>query len=182
MKFDLLEWRKLKKNGELIIEHYGEITPDVITNSLFDVERYFLHSKENSSIKKKAYNVFVECIQNLFHHVEKIPEQLGIGFTGNFGVIMLVKEKGFYRVSTGNFIKRDRFAFLKDRIDQINSLTDLEVKMLYRDILGNEEISKKGGGGLGMIDIVRKTGNKLEYYFYNYNENYLFFSLDVFIS
>ncbi len=43
-------------------------------------------------------------------------------------------------------------------------------------------MSVKGGGGLGILDIVRKTGNKLEYVIYPYDDVYVFFALDVYIS
>jgi hypothetical protein len=40
-------------------------------------------------------------------------------------------------------------------------------------------LSAKGGGGLGLVDIARKSGNKLEYEFFNYNDNYYFFDLTI---
>ena len=76
----------------------------------------------------------------------------------------------------------EKLNHIKDRIDQVNSLTDEEIRVLYRDILSNEDFSDKGGGGLGILDIVRKTGNKLEYYFYQFDNEYIFYSLDVYIS
>ena len=53
---------------------------------------------------------------------------------------------------------------------------------MYQEILNNEGFSQKGGGGLGMIDIVRKSGQKLEFNFQNINENFSFFSLHIKIS
>jgi hypothetical protein len=56
------------------------------------------------------------------------------------------------------------------------------LKILYKIILNNEEFSQKGGGGLGLIDIARKTGNKLIADFYKCNTDYFFFSLEIVIS
>jgi hypothetical protein len=43
-------------------------------------------------------------------------------------------------------------------------------------------MSAKGGGGLGLVDIVRKTGNKLNYLFAKYNDEYSFFYLDILVN
>jgi hypothetical protein len=182
MGFNLEEWYAHKLQGEIILKYAGTISPDMITRALESVEDNPQLRVERLQTRKKVYNVFVECMQNLYHHVDAPPSGLSVGGSPNFGIVMLVHDGSFYRVTTGNFILRSKVNFIKDRIEQLNSLSDQEVKMLYRDILGNEAVSQKGGGGLGMLDIVRKTGNKLEYFLYPYDGEHVFFSLDVYIS
>jgi hypothetical protein len=46
-------------------------------------------------------------------------------------------------------------------------------------VLNNGEMSLKGGGGLGMIDIARKTGEKLEYNFLEIDNKVSFFTLNI---
>ena len=53
---------------------------------------------------------------------------------------------------------------------------------LNKFILNHQKLSAKGGGGLGLVDIARKTGNKLEYNFESMTSDYYFFNLDVTIS
>jgi hypothetical protein len=50
---------------------------------------------------------------------------------------------------------------------------------MYKFILNHQRLSAKGGGGLGLVDIARKSGNKLEYQFDQYNDNYFFYSLTI---
>jgi hypothetical protein len=50
---------------------------------------------------------------------------------------------------------------------------------MYKFILNHQKLSAKGGGGLGLVDIARKSGNRLEYEFHKYNENYYFFNLTI---
>ena len=59
-----------------------------------------------------------------------------------------------------------------------------EIKQLYRDTINNQDFSSKGGAGIGMIDMARKTGNKLLYDFYDVKDNpgVVFFSFDVCIN
>lgn len=182
MSFDLNHWYSEKKQGDVVLEYNGSITPVLISEALDSIEKSLNLKNENNRVRKKVYNVFVECLQNLYHHVDFPPETAPVEMKENYGVIILSKDGSFYRISTGNFIRKDRLTLIKDRIDQVNSLSDEEIRILYRDILSNDEFSDKGGGGLGILDIVRKTGNKLEYYFHQFDDEYLFFSLDVYIS
>ena len=43
-------------------------------------------------------------------------------------------------------------------------------------------MSAKGGGGLGMIDISRKSGQKLDYNFMSVDESCSFFTLNIKIT
>ena len=67
-------------------------------------------------------------------------------------------------------------------MDKINALNHDEVRALYKVILNNQDFTEKGGGGLGMIDIVRKTGSKLDYKFYDYKNELSFFNLNINIT
>jgi hypothetical protein len=87
-----------------------------------------------------------------------------------------------YKITTGNFISREKVDILRTKIDKINSMGRDELKDMYKFILNHQRLSEKGGGGLGLVDIARKTGNKLEYTFEKYNDNYYFFNLDAFVG
>ncbi|MCK5538492.1 MAG: SiaB family protein kinase [Bacteroidales bacterium] len=180
MSFDLNTWYKNITNGNVLMTYQGEITADLITNVLSTLEDRLELSHEDSKVKKKVYNVLVESLQNLYHHIDEPPSDINLD--KNFAIFVVARVGNGYKISTGNFVKNDRVKMIKDRIDQINYLNKIELKSLYKLILNNEEFSPKGGGGLGMIDIARKSGNKLEYDFVNHNQEYSFFSLNVVIA
>jgi hypothetical protein len=87
-----------------------------------------------------------------------------------------------YQIVTGNFVQNENIEKLEEKIKRINRSTHEEIKELYKFILNHQRISAKGGGGLGLVDIARKTGNKLEYAFVKYNDNYSFFYLDILVN
>jgi hypothetical protein len=180
MSFDLNKWFNRITKGDVLVTYQGEITADLITNMLSTLEDKLEQKQEDSKLKKKVYNVLVESLQNLYHHIDQPPEDINLD--KNFAIFVVAITGSGYRISTGNFIKNDRVKMIKDRLDQINYLNREELKSLYKLILNNEEFSPKGGGGLGMIDIARKSGNKLDYEFMSHNQEYSFFSLSVAIA
>ncbi len=66
---------------------------------------------------------------------------------------------------------------LKKRLDKVNKLDIKEIKDLYRQILDTSEFSKKGGAGLGLIEMAIKTGNRLDYDFVPVDKNFSYFIL-----
>ena len=79
--------------------------------------------------------------------------------------------------SESSSVLNENILGLKTRLDEVNSLSKDKLKEYYRSVLNNGEMSLKGGGGLGMIDIARKTGEKLEYDFLEIDNKVSFFTL-----
>ena len=182
MSFNFQEYFDELNGGDVLFSYKGSITTGLINSVLDTVEAKLQDSDEQSKIRKKVYNVLVEGLQNLYHHNDDLPNSYKEKFEDGFGVLVIKKLGDSYKISTGNFIFTSNIKELKGRIDKINSLSKEELKEEYKNILNNQKMSAKGGGGLGLVDIARKTGNKLGYMFHNFDEKYYFFSLDISIS
>lgn len=186
MAIDINEiYKSIQNEGEVIVAYKGSISGNVISQTLQDVEYVFEKKiNEKPKLAKKTYNVLVEVLQNLYHHIEMPPKFIDNSENVNkFAIFVFIKLNDFaYKLTTGNFIRNERKQFLKDRIDQINFLTADELKDLYKKVLNNDEFSSKGGGGLGMIDIAKKTGNKLGYRFEEYDKDFQFFILEIVLT
>ena len=179
MNFDLNQWYEDKIDEDAIFDYKGRIEDEDVTRILNSIERILKAKDESPKVFKKIFNVLIELVQNLHHHGE-VPPNLEVDYN-KFGVLILRDEGMQYRISVGNFIKIEGLKLIRDRIDQINTLSTEETRNLYRIILNNEHFSEKGGGGLGMVEIARKSGNNMEYQFIDYNSDYLFLSIDVVI-
>jgi len=182
MSFDVNEYYSKLNGGDVLMAYKGNISSELISNVLEVVESRMDDYSEDSRIRKKVYNVLVESLQNLYHHIEILPEKMHEEFDEKFGILVVSKVNERYRISTGNFVTEDKVGLLKNKIDKINSMDKDELKDMYKFILNHQRLSEKGGGGLGLVDIARKTGNKLDYTFEKFNEEYYFFNLDVYID
>ncbi len=184
LKFNIEDWYKENTQHDTILNYKGDVSGDYINILLKSLDEK-LSNISNIKTRKRIYNAFVESIQNLYHHVDNPPEFFKFNnyeVNNNFGIIILSKIDDKYKISTGNFIHKDKIKLIRDRIEQINMLSDKELRSVYIGIMGNGKFSEKGGGGLGMLDIVRKTKNQMKFNFYNYSDDYVFFELNVFIN
>ncbi|MFN8254987.1 MAG: SiaB family protein kinase [Bacteroidales bacterium] len=184
MALDIDKWYNELLDGDVIVHHKGTISGDYITQILDGIENELANRNEKSKVRKKVYNVMVEALQNLFHHTILKPEIIKTDtIDKNFAIFVLKKlPDGNFNLISGNFVEEPKVKFLKDRMDQINFLTLEELKILYQLILNNQEYSEKGGGGLGLIDIAKRTGHEFEYSFHNQNNGSYFFCLKIVIT
>lgn len=179
MSFNINEYYSKFSHGDVLLAYKGSITSDLINEVLEAVEDKLESVNEEGKTRKKLYNVLVESMQNLYHHIEETHEGIEEDLDPKFGILTVVKDGDTYKVSTGNFVNSEKIKLLKEKIDKINSMSKDELKDMYKFILNHQKISAKGGGGLGLVDIARKTGNKLEYEFFPYNSDYAFFNLTI---
>ncbi len=174
---DLFDFYDKMERHNILLSFKGDITSDLLTSILHIMESKMDNMQEEPKTKKKVYNVLVECLQNLYHHMDDAPKDGNN--KGRSAIFMIGKQENVYSIFTGNYILKENVSGLKNRLDEVNSLTKEELKDYYKQVLNNGEMSMKGGGGLGMIDIARKTGQKLEYIFQNIDEEVSFFSLNI---
>lgn len=179
MSFNVQEYFDELNSGNVINSFKGSITSDMINNVLDTVESKLTEEDEDPKIRKKMYNILVESLQNLYHHIDDLPDEFKNEYDNKFGILVISRKDNVFKITTGNFITSDKIKYLKDKIDKINSLSKEELKDMYKFILNHQKLSAKGGGGLGLVDIARKTGSKLNYMFQNFNNDYYFFTLDI---
>ena len=169
----------------IILSFKGDITEDLLSSVYQIVEARMAIDNEEPKRKKKFYHVLVECLQNMYHHMEslRVANNQNQGEHFGSGIFTIGKEEeNTYRINTGNFILSENAGALKEKIDKINSLNQQELKAYYLERLGSSELSDKGGAGLGIIDIARKSGNKINYDFKFISESYSFFTLSATIN
>lgn len=169
------------EDGNIMLSFKGEVTSDLLTSILQIMESKMEVLDESPKIKKKVYNILVECLQNLYHHIDE-DDTLTAANEKSALFMIRKSDEGDYSIMTGNYIANENVNLLKNKLDKINSMDKEELKDYYKEVLNNGEMSAKGGGGLGMIDIARKSGRKLDYSFINVDSKFSFFSLIVNIA
>ena len=168
---------KMEKHN-IMLCFKGAVTSELLSSILTIMESKMDTLEEAPKTKKKVFNVLVECLQNLYHHIDEAPEN-EMGIDSKSAIFMIGRMDDHYSIITGNFIQTEYVQELQEKLDTINKMDRTELKEHYKTVLNNGQMSSKGGGGLGMIDIARKSGQKLAYNFMKINDKSSFFSLNV---
>ncbi|MDA9312256.1 SiaB family protein kinase [Vicingaceae bacterium] len=177
MDINIYDFYNKMEQDKIMLSFKGNVTSELLTSVFQIMESKMEKLNEPNRIKKKVYNILVEALQNLYHHLEKQPDSAPQGH--NTVIFMIGKKEEDYTIFTGNYITNDNADKLKTRLEKINSLDPEELKTYYKEVLNNGMMSDKGGGGLGMIDIARKSGKKLDFDFHKMDDEYSFYSLNI---
>ncbi|HTH55731.1 MAG TPA: SiaB family protein kinase [Cyclobacteriaceae bacterium] len=166
---------------KLILVYEGDFTQETTKSILSMAERNLDSSGEDSGIKRKVFNVMVEALQNIVKHSSEQGLQAG-SLISKSAIFLISKDEKQYCVMTGNPIMKSSVAKLTQNLSDLNSKDKEGLKEMYKEIIKNTQISEKGGAGLGFVDMARKSGEKLEYYFASMDGTHDFFCLKVNIS
>ncbi len=170
MKF-VYEIHKTMSDQSLILVYEGEFTQEITKSVLSMAEKNLDSIGEEQNIKRKVFNVMVECLQNICKHADGMEKE-----EERKAIFMIGKEDESYMITSGNYIINENISGLEAKLHQINSLDKEGLKALYKDLIKSSELSDKGGAGLGFVDIARKSGNKLEFDFHKINDTCSFFA------
>ncbi len=158
------------EKGDLEYIYRGEVTPTGITNIL-DLAKLNLElEQEIQPLKSRIYFILGEGLQNITRHQEIIP-----GEKKYQNIIVISKQKDRYTITTGNIIKRHNREELEKKLETINQMSIPELQDLARYIRKNFDLTPKGGASLGLVEIAKRSGNRLLYSFRNINDEYCYF-------
>lgn len=149
-----------------------EIVDAFLTRLKIDIEKTNVPKQE----KKRFFSIVVECIQNLSKHgnVHDANE-------ANF-LVLVEKEKNSLKISTGNVVLNEHRPTIQELINHVNGKNPDELQEMYKAGIANNTLSTKGEASLGLIDIARKSNDKLKYQFDNIDQHRSFFVFQTQIS
>ena len=159
----------------------GELTHDLTKHFASMTELDLKKAGVSSSTRRKVYHVIIELLQNITHHSDDFQEDNEGHLIGN-GLFVIGENQGDYYVVTGNMVANEKIEKLKERLESLNNADEKELKLLFKKQMREGKIDERGGAGLGLIDLIRKTKKKFTYEFIPYDENHQYFINSLTIS
>ncbi len=165
---------RMMVENQLLLAYKDHINEETSDQLIGMVDSKMTGFDEEKKVKKKVFNVLVECLQNVSRHAE--PDK---GQDHESSILLIGKNENIFFIITGNMMASDKMDDLKNKLEQINGLNPEELRNKYKEMINNTDFSSKGGAGLGLLDIARKSANKFEYDFRKLSEKKTYFTLKV---
>ncbi len=168
------------KDCKINFAYEGEISHEITKAFSSLAESHIAIENESSTIQKKVFHVMVESLQNISKHSAERKDTSSI--VDGQGIFLISKSNNEYNITTGNVVNNEEIPRLQETLNGINTANKKSLNERYKERIKKGKLSEKGGAGLGFIDIVRKTNEKLIYSFVNINENKSYFIVTSTIS
>ncbi len=160
-------------NNQTILNYKGPIEFEVVETLLQKVKGDLEKHDIKKVLKKRVYNVIVECVENMLKHTTK---------TANSNLhpyILLEKGQQSFQIITGNLIANAEVKSLTTRLDQVNKLDAEGLKAFYEKQITREDIFQQEGAGLGIITIAQKSNSQIDYTFTKVDDELSVFEIRV---
>jgi hypothetical protein len=154
----------------LMFVYRGVVTNENSVPLLMLLEKEMENSEFGFVGRKRLFMFVLESLQNVSRHSNNSEY-------ASMSLVVYSKTDHGYTVTTGNVIPSSGINDLRIRLDEINNLDTSEIRSVYRQMLSTAEFSNKGGAGLGLIEMAKKTGNKLDFDFVPIDDKYSYFIL-----
>jgi len=172
------------KGMNISISYSGPLWYDGIKGIAEVVKSSLTNNELPSKTSNAIFSVFVEQTANMIMHSggknafsPHDTEEVSTGM-----LVMGDRDKNYF-IQTGNVINRQNIAFLKDRIDHLNTLDKTELRQYQMEKMRSENDNPQSkGAGLGLIEIARRATAPIEYTFEPVDENVSFFTMYVEIA
>ena len=162
--------RDIMSRDRLMFVYRGEVTGNNSIPLLMLLEREMVSSEFGFLGRKRLFMFVLESLQNVSRHSNRTEH-------ADKSIVVFAKTDNGYIVTTGNVIPSSSVESLRQKLDEINKLDPASIRALYRQMLSSAEFSSKGGAGLGLLEMAKKTGNRLDYDFVDLNNGYTYFIL-----
>jgi len=154
----------------LMFVYRGVVTNENSVPLLMLLEKEMENSEFGFVGRKRLFMFVLESLQNVTRHSNKSQY-------ADMSLVVYSKTGNGYTVTTGNVLPTSKIKDLKGKLDEINNLESKDIRNVYRQMLSASELSNKGGAGLGLIEMAKKTGNKLDYDFVPLDDEYSYYIL-----
>jgi len=178
--------RRLKS---LVKLHYDTIDQPVVfsyrgpflecfTNTILEIFQGSITAQQViPTINRKVSFLLVECFQNILKHGEVVAGS-DPGFRDD-GLFSFRIQGSSFIINSINMVQPEEADGLRSMMEEINSYEPQDLKALYLKQLANSSLSDKGGAGLGLIELARKSGQQVLYLFEDAPGGLVFFHQQV---
>lgn len=159
------------ENDDLSFIYLGKFDNTILGFATEILKGHMTQALDTEGKKNKLSFLMIESFQNILRY-----GLLGRQENETSGEIFVVRKVfGSYYITTGNFVENDKIDNTREKLERVNSLNAEDLKKLFLQTLQNKKLSQQGGAGLGFMEMVRKTKEKLEFDFVKIDENRSFF-------
>lgn len=171
-------YQELVKENDIIFLYASDFSQELTKTLLAFTEKKLSFEELEDIVRKKIFNIMVEMLQN----ISKNAIDKDNADSGHIPIFMIAESDSAYFLISSNKILSKDIDKIKNRIDQVNELDSAGLKQLYKETRLNSRFSEVGGAGIGIIDMARKSGERLNYDFTTIDQEHSMFSLFISIS
>lgn len=140
-------------SGQVVFAHRGVLDRPEMERLIEISEAQCIATSVGVATRKRLLNLLVEGLENVRHHTP--------GDLGHTSFAMLVSGPEGYRLFFGNAAPQVIVTSLSHRICILNDMDEADLREHHLKLLANEGRTERGGAGLGLLTMARKSSGPI---------------------
>jgi len=161
------------EKDDLEYVYRGEITPRLVMDILDMAKNNLAKADDTRKMRSRIYYIMGEGLQNITRHQADSQDK----DDDNSAIIVIHKRRHKYVIATGNLMLKSDEEPLRNKLEKINHLDNEGLREFSRETRTLTGLSEKGGASLGLIEMAKRSGNKLDYLIKPVDDTYSYFYL-----
>jgi len=149
----------------------GYFSESITENILNLNNAKFVNDSNAYAYRNRISYFLIESLQNVIRHQDMSDNE---DVSGE-GLLVIQKTNNSIYLTTANVISNENIPVLESYLKKIKTSNSEELKAEYQKILLDGVISEKGGGGLGIITMARRTDGHIQYKFKKINNQFSYY-------
>ena len=165
-----------EQSGGVLLSYSGQLDVPISDSLLLLTEQSVHSAGATHKQMRRVGSVLIECLQNVSRHG-------WFDDTGRLEIFLTVEMTPLgFQLQCGNMVDLEMAAELRAKLSDVNGMTHEELRVKYVEALCDGELSAKGGAGLGLISMAKKSNGPLDYHFKESGEGMFLFTLAVMVK
>lgn len=166
--------RNTASHGSAVLfAHIGRLEHQALRKLVEVTEHASLANGDPSTVRKRLVNVVIEGLENLHHHPDPAHRTSTIA--------LLTSDEAGYKLAIGNTMHAAVATHLEHRIGIMNAMDDADLRAHYLGALALSDRTEKGGAGLGLLTMARKSARPIATHTASVDGEVVFFGMEFWI-
>ncbi|WP_152426330.1 SiaB family protein kinase [Cesiribacter andamanensis] len=157
-------YQALEDDG-LSLFYLGDVSDNITEKLIALNDRRITEQPGSGRSGRKIAFLIAECFQNVIRHQEQPSLKKGEKKPDSSMFMVRHHRQSQYSIASVNLVRNQRVAPLQAKLGNLSRLDGVELRKMYLDLLPGGEYSDKGGAGLGLIEMARRSGQQFQYDF-----------------
>ncbi len=172
-----LQLERLMKERNIDGMWSGHLSTDIVKEVLAFAETSLSDDDVETDLRRRIFSILIEILENVAKYNPGKEAEAEFGLP----LVIIQSEDDIYTITTGNLIASGNVNTLREKIEDINRSDRSGLIEMMADSLVHQNIHSDTTGNMGLIEMARKSRNKLQYHFGKVNDSYYYYVLKIMV-
>ncbi len=157
----------------------GPLSQDVLKDIVKNLQVRKELLETDPSTLRRLITVIIELTQNMMYYSIDFPafDKTEYNFSMGNGFLVLGRKNNGFFVTCGNKINKNQVPIIRDKLLHLQKMTPEQIKKYYIEQLNRDPEDPDQIGGLGFIEMAKRTSKPIQFEFDPIDEENQFISI-----